>query len=210
MGSVKPAWGNPTPASLRDEMPALPCVGISRADGIALRRRMQDGAVRVRFRPEVANEWRTIQVTVGEIAGRTGEFVVVGGHQDSWDGPAATDNATGSACMLELARVFNRHRGELRRGLVFAFWTGHETGTMASSSWYVDRNWERLRRDAVAYLQIDQPACRGAGCWNGAANIELRRFQQAVDARMRRSASAAGGARRRSATPRSSASACRC
>ena len=184
MGSVKPAWGNPTPATMRDEMPALPCIGISRADGIALRRRIRDGAVRVRFRPVVANEWRTIQVTVGEIAGATGEFVVVGGHQDSWDGPAATDNATGSACMLELARVFSRHRAKLRRGLVFAFWTGHETGTMAGSSWWVDRNWERLRRDAVAYLQIDQPACLGAGCWAAAANTELRRFQQAIDARL--------------------------
>jgi hypothetical protein len=182
-GSIKPAWGNPTLAA-RDEWPALPSVGISRADGIALRERMRQGPVRVRFRPAVENAWRPIQVTVGEVPGSTDEFVVVGGHQDSWYGPAATDNATGSACMLELARVFARHRDRLQRGLVFAFWTGHETGTMAGSSWYVDRHWARLRRDAVAYLQIDQPACLGAGCWNSAANTELRRFQQAIDARL--------------------------
>ena len=28
---------------------------------------------------------------------------------------------------------------------------------MASSTWFVDRNWERLREHAVAYVEIDQP-----------------------------------------------------
>jgi hypothetical protein len=182
-GSVKPAWGNPTPQTFRDEMAVLPCVGISRADGIRLRAMMTQAPVRARMKPVVVNEWRPIQIAVGEIAGQTEDFVVVGGHQDSWEGPQATDNATGSACMLELARVFNKHRDELKRGLVFGFWTAHETGTMIGSSWFVDRNWDRLRRHAVAYLQIDQPSCVGATGWGSTANTELRRFQQAIDAR---------------------------
>ena len=183
-GSVKPAWGNPTPAVFRDEMATLPCVGISRADGIRLREMMKQGAVRARMKPVVVNEWRPIQIAVGEIKGQTDDFVVVGGHQDSWEGPQATDNATGSACMLELARVFNQHRDKLKRGLIFGFWTAHETGTMIGSSWFVDRNWDRLRRNGVAYLQIDQPACIGATCWGSTANTELKRFQQTIDARL--------------------------
>ena len=76
-------------------------------------------------------------------------------------GPQATDNAAGNACIMELARVFQQHRDKLRRGLVCGFWTGHETGTMIGSSWFVDRNSDRLRKHAVAYLQIDQPSlCR--------------------------------------------------
>jgi hypothetical protein len=183
-GSVKPAWGNPTPATFRDEMATLPCVGISRADGIKLRAMMNQAPVRACIKPVVVNEWRPIQIAVGEIAGLTDDFVVVGGHQDSWEGPQATDNATGSACMLELARVFNQNRDKLKRGLVFGFWTAHETGTMIGSSWFVDRNWDRLRRHAAAYLQIDQPSCLGATCWGSTANTELRRFQQAIDARL--------------------------
>ena len=183
-GSVKPAWGNPTPDTFRDEMATLPCVGISRADGIKLRDMMKSGPVKARMKPVVVNEWRPIQIAVGEVKGLTDDFVVVGGHQDSWEGPQATDNATGSACMLELARVFNRHRDKLRRGLIFGFWTAHETGTMIGSSWFVDRNWDRLRRNGVAYLQIDQPACIGATGWGSTANTELRRFQQAIDARL--------------------------
>ena len=183
-GSVKPAWGNPTPDTFRDEMATLPCVGISRADGIKLRDMMKSGPVKARMKPVVVNEWRPIQIAVGEVKGLTDDFVVVGGHQDSWEGPQATDNATGSACMLELARVFNRHRDKLKRGLIFGFWTAHETGTMIGSSWFVDRNWDRLRRNGVAYLQIDQPACIGATGWGSTANTELRRFQQAIDARL--------------------------
>ena len=31
LGSVKPAWGNPTPETIKTEMPAMPCIGISRS-----------------------------------------------------------------------------------------------------------------------------------------------------------------------------------
>lgn len=184
-GSVKPAWGNPTPEALRDEMPTLPCIGIARTAGLALREMLKAGPVRVRMRAHVENGWRPVQITVGEIRAPRGEdFVVVGGHQDSWPGPQATDNAAGNAVIMELARVFAQHRDKLRRGLVFGFWTAHETGTMVGSSWYVDRNWDRLRRHAVAYLQIDQPGCAGTSRWGTNSNVELRRFHQAVEAQV--------------------------
>ncbi len=184
-GSVKPAWGNPTPEAMRDEMPTLPCIGIARTAGLALREMLKAGPVRVRMRAHVENGWRPVQITVGEIRAPKGEdFVVVGGHQDSWPGPQATDNAAGNAVIMELARVFAQHRDKLRRGLVFGFWTAHETGTMVGSSWYVDRNWDRLRQHAVAYLQIDQPGCIGTSRWGTSSNVELRRFHQAVEAQV--------------------------
>ncbi|HXW25796.1 MAG TPA: hypothetical protein VEK73_13715, partial [Xanthobacteraceae bacterium] len=46
------------------------------------------------------------------------------------------------------------------------------------------RNWDRLRRHAVAYLQIDQPACAGTSRWSAASNVELRRFHQATERRL--------------------------
>ena len=181
-GSVKPVWGNPTPENYHTEMPTIPCIGIGRSDGLRLKE-MCEGAerVEVRFQTDVENGWRPVQITVGEIPAPGGEdFVVVGGHQDSWFGEAATDNAAGNACVMELARVFNQHRDELRRGLVFGFWTGHETGTMIGSSWFVDRNWDRLRDHQVAYLQIDQPACAGTTEWGTMSNVELRRFLDTI------------------------------
>ncbi len=184
-GSVKPAWGNPTPEALRDEMPTLPCIGIARTAGLKLREMIKAGPVRVRMRANVENGWRPLQITVGEVAAPKGDdFVVVGGHQDSWPGPQATDNAAGNAVILELARIFAQHRDKLRRGLVFGFWTAHETGTMVGSAWYVDRHWDRLREHAVAYLQIDQPACIGTSRWGTNSNVELKRFHQAAEKRV--------------------------
>jgi hypothetical protein len=180
-GSVKPVWGNPTPATYRSEMATLPAIGIARSAGLKLRQMLANSPVRVWLRANVANVWRPLQITLGEIEGDGEDFVVVGGHQDSWPGPQATDNAAGNACILELARVFAQHRDRLRRGLVCGFWTGHETGTMVGSSWYVERHWDRLRDHAVAYLQIDQPACAGTTRWSAASNVELRRFHQSVE-----------------------------
>src|SRR5262245_5962977 len=183
-GSVKPVWGNPTPETFKSEMATLPCIGIARTAGLKLRQLLQDGPVRVWLRANVENAWRPVQITVGEIPGRSQDFVVVGGHQDSWPGPQATDNAAGNACILELARVFQAVRSELRRGLIAGFWTGHETGTMVGSSWFVDHNWDRLRQHAVAYLPVDQPACAGTTRWSAASNVELKRFHQAVERRL--------------------------
>jgi len=55
---------------------------------------------------------------------------------------------------------------------------------MIGSSWFVDRNWDRLRAHAVAYLQIDQPACAGTTRWSAASNTELKRFHQGVEKRI--------------------------
>jgi hypothetical protein len=184
-GSVKSAWGAPTEAMLRTEMPTLPCIGISREAGLRLREQRRNGPVTVWLSTHVENAWRPVQITVGEIRPPHGdEFVIVGGHQDSWFGPAATDNAAGNACVLELARVFNRHRDQLRRGIVFGFWTAHETGTMSGSAWYADRHWDRLREHAVGYLQVDQPACLDAGIWGSWSNTEMKRFHQAIERRL--------------------------
>ena len=185
-GSIKPAWGNPTLDNYRAEMPAIPCIGISRATGLKLRELCENNStVKVWLRVHVENGWRQIQNTIGEIsAAPCKDFIVVGGHQDSWYGPQATDNAAGSACIIELARVFAQHRQELRRGVIFGFWAGHETGTMIGSSAFVDRNWERLRRHQVAYMQIDQPGIIGTSIWDTHSNAELKRFHQAVEKRV--------------------------
>lgn len=180
-GSVKPAWGVPTPESAKTEMPTIPCLGISRVAGKQLLDMLDEGPVTVSIRTDVDNAWRDIHLTVAEMQGKSDDFVLVGGHQDSWYGEASTDNAAGNACMLELARVFHKHRDRLRRGVVFAFWSAHETGTMSGSAWFADRYWERLRKHAVAYLMIDQPAMLGTSRWAAHSNVEMQRFQQQVE-----------------------------
>jgi hypothetical protein len=185
-GSVKPVWGNPTPENAKTEMPTIPCIGIARTAGLKLREMAKQGPVKVWFRTHVENGWRPVQITIAKLppaasSPEQDDFVLVGGHQDSWPGEAATDNAAGNACKMELARVFMQHRDKLRRGLRFGFWTAHETGTMAGSAWYADRNWDELRRNCVAYFQIDQPACIGTTEWESHSNAELKTFHSEIE-----------------------------
>ena len=127
-GSVKPAWGNPTPETCKTEMPTLPCVGIARTAGLKLRE-MLKARPGARLVPRQCRERLAPGADHGRRdQGRTGEFVLVGGHMDSWPGPQATDNAAGNACIMELARVFRQHRDKLRRGLVARLLDGPRDG----------------------------------------------------------------------------------
>jgi len=185
-GSVKPCWGNPTRLTAATEMPTIPCLGVSRADGLALRELCARGTVRVRLRAECSDEWRTLRQAVGRLPRQpdSAEFAVLGGHMDAWYGQSASDNAAGNACFLELARTFQQHASELKRGLVIGFWVGHETGTMIGSSTYVDRRWDDLRENAVAYIQIDQPGLVGTTVWESRSDVELRDYHTAIERRI--------------------------
>lgn len=68
------------------------------------------------------------------------EYVVVGGHIDSWDGATgATDNAAGCATTLEAARILMRAGVKPRRTIRFMLWSGEEQGLLGSRA-YVDQN----------------------------------------------------------------------
>jgi hypothetical protein len=185
-GSVKPCWGNPTRLTMRTEMAGIPCLGVSRADGLALRELCKQGPVRLRLRAECSDEWRTLRQALGRVPGKgdSAEFAILGGHMDAWYGQAATDNGAGNACFVELARAFQRHAGELKRSLAVGFWVGHETGTMIGSSAYVDRHWDDVHQNAVGYVQIDQPGLVGTTIWESRGDVELRDYHTAVERRI--------------------------
>jgi hypothetical protein len=176
-GSMKSAWGNPTPETMATEMPDLPCVGIARTEGLLLKDLCARGPVRVWLRAKAENGWKPLSMNSAEFgAAGDGQFLLLGGHTDSWFGPQATDNAAGNACIMELARVFCQHRDRLRRGLVAGLWMGHETGTMISSTRFADVNWDRLRSSCVAYMQIDQPGIAGGTVWTQRATDDIQTY----------------------------------
>jgi hypothetical protein len=185
-GSVKPCWGNPTRVTMRTEMPAIPCLGISRADGLTLRKMCAGGRVRVRLTAVCSNEWRPLRQAIGWVQGGGGsrEFAILGGHMDAWFGQAASDNASGNAIFLEIARVFQKHAAELKRNLTVGFWVGHETGTMIGSSHFVDTYWDHLRENGVVYVQVDQPALKGTTDWETRSDYELHDYHAAVERRI--------------------------
>lgn len=160
-------WGTATPDRTYLLKPKPPAVNISRPSGDMLRNLVRQGPVRVRVKTEVETGWKTISFPVATIPGTQDTFVLTGGHLDGHDS-GATDNATGCACLLELARLFNERRSELRHGVRIGWWTGHESAGYAGSTWYCDNEWEALHTRCVLYWNNDGPGIRGT------SNIEGR------------------------------------
>jgi hypothetical protein len=80
--------------------------------------------------------------TLAEIPGtdKKDEIVMAGAHLDSWhSGTGATDNAAGSAVVMEAARILKALGVKPRRTIRFALWTGEEQGLLGSRA-YVQRH----------------------------------------------------------------------
>jgi hypothetical protein len=75
---------------------------------------------------------------VGEIRGtdKADEIVMLGAHFDSWHASTgATDNAAGSAAMLEAMRILKQSGVTLRRTVRIGLWTGEEQGLIGSTQY---------------------------------------------------------------------------
>ena len=165
-------WGTPTTTSAV-RIPAIPVVSIARSDGDRLRAAATKGPLRLRLKAEVAQGWTTIPLVVAEVPGRSADFALVATHLDAWYA-GMTDTAGTVASILEMARVLQKHAGELERGVRFAWWPGHSFGRYAGSTWFVDRFWGDLDEHCVAYSNLDGSGRRGsqmdrvyAGAWPG-------------------------------------------
>jgi hypothetical protein len=78
---------------------------------------------------------------VGEIPGtdKATELVMVGAHFDSWHtGTGATDNAAGSAVMMEVMRILKASGLKLRRTVRIGLWSGEEQGLLGSRAYVKD------------------------------------------------------------------------
>jgi N-acetylated-alpha-linked acidic dipeptidase len=171
---VTTIWGTPTPESA-NRLPRIPYVCLTKSDGERLTLLAQKGPITATLMVDVTRGWRTVPLVIAEVPGRTPDFVLVATHFDAWY-RGMTDTAGSVASILEMARVLQRHAGELERGVRFAWWPGHSFGRYAGSAWYVDRFWADLDRHCVAYTNLDGPGRRGsrldavsAGGWPGLA-----------------------------------------
>ncbi|KAJ1666957.1 Vacuolar protein sorting-associated protein 70 [Coemansia sp. RSA 1646] len=105
-------------------------------------------------------EYKTvpIQNVIGRIKGweDPDRAVIIGNHRDAWCA-GASDPSSGSAALLELARVFGE-LGKLgwrpRRSIILASWDAEEYGMVGSTEW-VEENIDWLRANAVGYVNVD-------------------------------------------------------
>lgn len=178
---VSSIWGTPTPESA-ERLVKIPSISIKRADGERIKALCARGPVRARITANVYIGWKKVLLPVATIdaPGKSAAFMLVGGHHCSWY-VGTTDNATGDACLLEMARVLYQNRRSLRRSVRIAWWPSHSQGRYAGSTWYADHAYADLRRNCIAYLGIDSPGVKGAEVWDCRYNhAEVERFMDAL------------------------------
>ncbi len=100
--------------------------------------RMLQKNIPVTIEADIKNTYHptpTMFNVVGEIPGtdKADEIVMLGAHFDSWHGATgATDNAAGSAAMMEAMRILKASGVTLRRTVRLGLWNGEEQGLIGS------------------------------------------------------------------------------
>jgi carboxypeptidase Q len=116
-------------------------------------------------------EGSTVYNVVAEIPGsdKSQEVVMLGGHIDSWhSATGATDNAIGSATMMEAIRILQALGVKPRRTIRLALWSGEEQGLLGSQA-YVKEHFGMVENpkpdhaNFAGYFNIDSGTGRARG-----------------------------------------------
>ncbi len=140
-GNFKVAW---------DKLPTIPAINLVKAEYDEIVAQIKAGkSVTLEF--DIRNHFKKGPIplynVVADLVGSDlpNEYVIVGGHIDSWDGATGTtDNGTGCSTAIEAARILVKSGVKPRRTIRFMLWSGEEQGLLGSKA-YVEAHPELLK-----------------------------------------------------------------
>lgn len=108
-------------------------------------------SLRVTLDTGIKKKHATVNNVLAYLPGKSDEYIILGAHYDhlgrgEYGGslapsligqfhPGADDNASGTAGLLELARILSPLKGQLPRGILFSSFAGEELGLLGSAAW---------------------------------------------------------------------------
>lgn len=156
-------WGTPGLDQLH-RLPTVAAVSVDVESGRTLKALLAGGVpVEAAMTTRLDTGWYRSRLPEVRIDGarEPDRFVLVGGHYCAWH-EGITDNATGDACILEMAKRLWQERAQLERSVRLCWWPGHSHGRYSGSTWYADRFFHDLAEGGLAYYNIDSPGVKGA------------------------------------------------
>ncbi|QQL49596.1 M20/M25/M40 family metallo-hydrolase [Mucilaginibacter ginkgonis] len=129
-----------------DAKPVLPELETSGEDYLRIVRLLK-GGISVQMEADIQTKFYTDDLqgydVVAEIPGTDkklkDQLVMLGGHFDSWHGgTGATDNAAGSAVMMEALRILKTIGFKPKRTIRLALWTSEEQGLFGSRNYVLN------------------------------------------------------------------------
>jgi len=158
-------------------------VNIARKDAEDLKTLMKKENVTINIKCSVEDKWVTSNqpmCRINPLKKEFNELLVVGAHLEAWGG-TVTDNSTGNAIILEIARELSKKRDDIKREVIMAFWDGHEIGEAAGSGWFVDNYWNELNERGIAYVNIDGCGMKGTTSFISYSSPETYNFLEEVE-----------------------------
>ncbi len=140
--------------------------------------------LRLSLNIDVETTRATVNNVLAWLPGQTDEYVIIGAHYDhlgrgNFDSlapsqigqihPGADDNASGTAGVLELARLFAPRRGQLKRSILFMDFAGEELGLLGSAAWVKDptkplaKSVAMINMDMIGRIKDDKVYIGGVG-----------------------------------------------
>ena len=168
------ATPTPAPACRRSRSPSSTTTGWSACS----RRIPGQGRAQHPDASSTTRRRRTASTSIAEMPGSDpglkDEIVLLGAHFDSVAaGTGATDNATGSAAMMEALRILKTVGAKPRRTIRIGLWGGEEQGLLGSRA-YVEQHFgdvatmdaaSRSTRTSRSYFNSDNGTGRVRGIW---------------------------------------------
>jgi Zn-dependent M28 family amino/carboxypeptidase len=140
--------------------------------------------VHVSLKVNIESTRASVNNVLAYLPGKTDEYIIIGAHYDHlgrgyFDSlapsqigqihPGADDNASGTAGVLELARLLAPMKGQLQRGILFASFAGEELGLLGSAEWVkeptfpLDKAVAMLNMDMIGRIKDDKVYIGGTG-----------------------------------------------
>jgi Predicted aminopeptidases len=134
-----------------DSLPAVPDIKLESSQYDIIKNKVQERRyfqlefdIRNNFRPGPVKYHNVIGVIKG--SEYPDEYVVVGGHLDSFDvATGAVDCGSGASVALETARLIMKSGAKPKRTIIIALWAGEEFGLYGSKFW-VENNTDKLEK----------------------------------------------------------------
>jgi carboxypeptidase Q len=177
-GNLLDMWGGPSSRFKRS------AAIISKSSANLLKRLLAKGVV-PRVEMELTGRFgkQPVQAynVVADLPGTdgSGEMVILGAHQDSWDlGSGATDNGSGTVVMMEVLRAMHAAGLKPRRSLRVVLFSGEEQGLLGSKAYLAAHRAELDKIQAV----IVQDA--GSGRITGFPDMKVEAWYAALSSAM--------------------------
>ena len=140
--------------------------------------------IQAKFFDEPGNAFNVIAEIPG--TSRKDEYVMIGAHLDSWQGgTGATDNAAGSAVMLEAMRILKALNVRTQRSIRLGLWCGEEEGLIGSRAYVkshladpADMKTKPEHAKMTAYFNVDNGSGKIRGIYTQGNEMVRKMFSQ--------------------------------